>query len=268
MAVGGSRQCKFCGTALDGTPAAGRTRPADSGPGAGPFVAPEQPSRAWVPPAGAQRPFATAPAGSMLPPPVLPPPRRSRRPSRWLITAVVGIVGVFAVIAFSVHQVADPKPLPGEEAAINGVGEWVTFHDPNRAFSIDFPEEPDVGEESSTATQRSRFISCRVLRVTYYVRYVDFFSGFTGGVYGENYLDGRADDFAKDVGGSLLWKQRVAVGGLPASEFVVDAPDGVWHLAAVLTGKRLFFIGVSATVDAAAGYRRFVGSFTPLAPGN
>jgi hypothetical protein len=262
MAVGGSRQCKFCGAALD-APAAGSARPAD----APPFVDPGRPSRAWVPPPGAHRPFPTAPPGAMLPPPVLPTRRRTGVP-RWLIAVVVGIVGVFVVVAFSVHQVADPKPLPGEEAAINGVGEWVTFVDPNRAFSIDFPEAPEVGDESTTPTQRSRFISCRVLRVNYYARYIDFFSGFTGGVYGENFLDARADDFAKDVEGSLLWKQRVAVGGLPASEFVVDAPDGVWHVAAVLTGRRLYFFGVFATVDATGGYRRFVDSFKPMTPDN
>jgi hypothetical protein len=135
----------------------------------------------------------------MLPPPVLASRPGRRGPSRWLIGAVVGIVGLFVVVAFSFHQVADPKPLPGEEAAINGVGEWVTFADPNRAFTIDFPQAPEVGDEESTAEQRSRLISCRVLRVTYYVRYFDFFSGFTGGVYGENYLDGRADDFARDI---------------------------------------------------------------------
>jgi hypothetical protein len=181
----------------------------------------------------------------------------------WLIVAIVGVV---VMAAFTVHQVKSKQPLPGEENAIAGVGDWVTFVDPNRAFSIDFPVEPSVGDEQTSADRRSRQIEARVLRVWYAVEYYDFFSGFTGGVYGENFLDRRAGDYASDVGGTLNWSQRGAVAGLPASEFVVDSPTGVHHVAAVLTGKRLYFFTVIATVDAPKGYARFVASFKPMAP--
>jgi len=254
MAASDARRCMFCDSAFDTVPQIDTVPRFDT-------------SAAWVPPAGYDRPFTSPASGVALPPPMLPvPPSRPRRRAGWLVWAIVALVGVIVVVAITARQLTDKQPLPLEEDAIHGVGEWVTFVDPNRAFSIAFPEPPELGDETTTAQYRSRTISARILRVWYFVEYIDFFEGFTGGVYGETFLDGRAADYAKQFDGTLLWSQRVAVGGLPASEFVIDAPDGVHHVAAVLTGKRLYYLQVVATVDATGGYRRFVDSFEPLTP--
>lgn len=155
-----------------------------------------------------------------------------------------------------------------ETEAIEATGDWVAYTDPDRAFSIDFPGEPTAGEIHTDAQWRAQTTSGGVGQVVAQIEYADYFTGFTGGVQGEEFLNAQPDYTAQTQGGKVRFARRVSVSGLAAIEFVVDGGDGrVWHETAVLTGRRMYWIEVGAPgVDPAKAHTRFVQSFRALDP--
>ncbi len=255
--------CGFCGAAMtsDGpAPPVASTEPGPTEPG---------PTDRGPTEPGPTEPAPSSDDGSepLLVPP--PPPTRSagRRLRRASRRVALGLCIVVAGGWFVVARAYQPGGTASEREALTGTGSWITFHDPNAAFTVDFPHEPSVGDVTTFESGTKREVWASVGRDVFELQYWDLDQGNTAGIAGENLLAQMPELFHASSSGRANAPIRTAAGGLPAIEFDVDAGDMKWSVIAVLAGHRVYEIAVGGPAVATGARARMVSSFHPLEPG-
>jgi hypothetical protein len=178
------------------------------------------------------------------------------------VSTVLVVVIAFAVVRTITASTVDAA----DSDVLAGKGEWITFIDPDGAFTVDLPSEPSSDEHGTYDYGTKREIEGHVGHVQYFIEYWDPTDGSTTGAAHEYRLEQMPDILTSWSGGTSNDPIRTTVGGLPALQFDVDAGDTKWSATAIATGGRVYLMAIGGPRVAIAAHDRMAASFHPIDP--
>lgn len=135
-----------------------------------------------------------------------------------------------------------------------GGGAPVVQSFPDEAFTAEFPAGPKREEEKATVAG----VDVTLIMYTtgdIAVGYVNYPTTLVGS------LDGAVKGAADNIKGTLKGRTDTTFMGHPATDIVIDSPDGIVHTRLVLRGQRLYSLIGAGKSGPPAAYTRLVETF-------
>ena len=274
--------CNHCGAALvpatvgaaapAATAASAATAPAASPPTRpGPASGLPAPQPLWTPRAPiAPPPGPVAPAGPVGPPvfdqwrpPVISTPPAKPKRSKGLPALALVVLVAFGAIGYMVKSRGSAVPA-GTSAFVAGHG--VDYSPADGSYTTSFPEQPVVQSSPVTVGDYSMTISMASVSKNDYEMATASMQ-LPARVPADR-VDELLDDSLKggidEANGTLVSKQYITRGGLPAIDAKLKAPDGYSaHVLVLLGGDKLYVLLVHAKTGTDRLYRALDASFVP-----
>jgi hypothetical protein len=149
---------------------------------------------------------------------------------------------------------------------------WITFTDPDGAFSVALPAQPTTTDAQATVAPSGPISSTEYQWrasdgvISYIVTVTDYPAGYLSSQTAQTALGASAQNYATGFGADMAGQQATMVGSHPALDVVMTNTGGYICIRFVIVADRLYVLGGTDTHQCPADMPGFAGSFRLTSP--